>query len=205
MKSKILGSCAASRLASLRLFAVVGGLSLFVLTQAAGSVIHGPTPVPTNGSWIHFRWHAASVPVGDPVFSLDQPFTFTVPNGFIGKLDVTDFSLPGDQFRLTDAGSPLGDTSTPTHIDADESDPDVAFASTDWSSETFMLGAGAHSIDIEVIQFTTASGPVSGVTPPGSVTNGGGFLRVNLVAVPEPSLATWLLGVGLLVGLRRRR
>ena len=169
-------------------FAGITFLAGFTVQSHAAVVFGGPTEVSTFNDWVHFRWH----PPTDGLTALDDPYTFQTAGP--GTLDITDFENAGDVFRIYDNGSLLGDTSLvaqqPVLV---ESDPDLAFASADWSDGTFPLAAGAHSITIEIVQQN------------GQIDNGGGFFRINAEPVPEPTAAIWLIGAGLPVLLRRRR
>lgn len=190
------------RSGAFRKLILAGGLGLITLTQAQAVNVNlgGPTPVPTNGDWVQFRWFDADPASGATTPSIDNPFEFTIPAGTTGILDVTDYALTGDEFSISDPVFGLiGSTSSSTiNMGLDERDVDDAFANTDFSSGTFTLGPGTYSLDIDV----TALSPLGN-----NILNGGGFLRVNLqgTPVPEPGSAVWLLGVGLLVGARRRR
>ena len=181
---------------------------MIMLTQvSSGVVLSGPTPVFTNGDCLQFCW-ALGNPAG-ATRAIEQPLTFTVPGEDSAVLDVTDCALPGDQFKLTDNVSGLmWTTSVPDESSfTDEGNIDDAFADTRWSSGQFNFGPGFYELDIEVIRLTTLSGSAgeNGV-PSGGAQNGADFIRVNLgSAVPEPGAALWLLGAGLLGGLRRRR
>jgi len=108
---------------------------------------------------------------GDGVFSYDNPFTFTSAVPVIVR--VTDDFCKGDQFRIYDFGVPIGDTSAvPSEAPACSSavGPDAAFADPSYSSGSFMLGSGPHSIDIQVI-----------VSPFGG---GRGYIKADAVITP---------------------
>lgn len=196
MKTKTLSILSFGCSGAFRKLILAGGLGVMMLTQASVVVLAGPTLVATNGSWVQFRWALGNQ--GGPFNAIENPLTFSVSSGNTGIMDVTDYALPGDRFKLTDSVSGMmWETTVPFDFNADESDPDVAFSRSQWSSGTFNLVPGSYSIDIEVTQQTTQANEIQ---------NGAGFLRVNLAsAVPEPGATLWLLGVGLLGGLRRRR
>ncbi len=172
------------------------GVSAIFLTLAnvQGSVaLGGPTPLPTNGEWTQFQWFPPE-PSGynGSLGALEDPYEFTLYD--YAYLDVTDYDLAGDIFQVYNNGALLGPTSmVPAGDDNSPNtpNPDVAFGDDTWSSGTFWLGPGDHSIHIDVIQQN------------GTVLNGGGFLRVR--AVPEPTAALWMLLAGLPVMLRRKR
>lgn len=184
---------------SLTLAALMGTLSLS----------QGAVAIATNGAWNAFSWHETgfdgnqvSLPPGNTyfgnyVFQFDGasgvllPFTFTIPGGFTGKMDITDIEQSGDLFQVFDFASNLGFTSSPTSGDT-QSDPDVALLNANFSHATYTgLTPGNHSITINV----TAGA--------GNLPHGGGRLRVTLVPEPASSLMA-LLGLGG-VFLRRRR
>lgn len=172
------------------------GVSAIFLTLAnvQGSVaLGGPTPLPTNGEWTQFQWFPPE-PSGynGSLGALEDPYEFTLYD--YAYLDVTDYDLAGDIFQVYNNGALLGPTSmVPIGDDTSPNtpNPDVAFGDDTWSSGTFWLGPGDHSIHVDVIQQN------------GTVLNGGGFLRVR--AVPEPTAALWMLLAGLPVMLRRKR
>lgn len=103
-----------------------------------------------------------------PVYSSSGPFTFTsvVPV----TMDVTDDFLKGDQFNVYDNTVLVGTTSL-VAVDATspEVGPDAAFADATYSSGSFILGPGSHSIDIEAIG--------------ASFTSGRGYIRITTVLV----------------------
>jgi hypothetical protein len=147
-------------------------------------------PLPVNGGWQYFSWFDAP-----PAWDFEGAFTFTIGPGDTGELKVTDIYVDGDQFQVYDWETLIGTTSVPTNNHDYETDVDAAYASPKWSSGLFLLGAGAHSIQLYTIAIAT------------EYTAGVGYLRVDSV-IPEPcSLAVWslLAAVGVAVGLRRRR
>ena len=214
MKTKIFSKLSFRSSGTFRKLVLAGGLGLITLTQASAALaglVGVPKPVPTNGEWTQFRWADidANNP-GSPVV-IETPLTFTVPGGDSAVLDVTDYALPGDQFKITDAISgDMWTTSVPDDSSfADERDIDDAFRDSRWSSGSFNLGPGMYELEIELFRTSALNGSAGGPTDPfqgQGILNGGGFVRVNLAsAVPEPGAALWLLGVGLFGGLRRCR
>ncbi|MFW6012090.1 MAG: Ig-like domain-containing protein [bacterium] len=107
-----------------------------------------------------------------PVDASDGPFTFTLAEP--GCVSVTDDFLPGDRFRLSDNGEVIGSTPRVAFGDPQTDDveqgPDAAFADPTYSSATFGLDAGTHSISIEIIE-----SPASG---------GRGYIRVDEAGSP---------------------
>ena len=67
-------------------------------------------------------------------------------------LKVTDAFAVGDRFEVFDNNVSIGSTSVPVGGSPGcGNDPDPCFADTNFSSGTFVLGAGAHSITIKLI------------------------------------------------------
>lgn len=98
------------------------------------------------------------------VFADDGPFTFTSASPTIVR--ITDDFCPGDRFRIYDNDVSLGETSDVETGGCVEQGPDAAFANPAYSSGSFLLGPGSHSITIQVI-----ANPFSG---------GRGYIRVDL-------------------------
>lgn len=111
-----------------------------------------------------------------PVYSYSGPFTFT--NTGLVRVDVTDDFLKGDQFNVYDNAVLVGTTSlVAVNATSLEVGPDAAFADPTYSSGSFILGPGSHSIDIEVIG--------------ASFTAGRGYIRVvQLVEFDKEIIAT---------------
>ena len=144
-------------------------------------------PLPIGGGWQYFSWDNAP-----GSFNLEGPFTFTSTCNIL--LKVTDAYLDGDQFEVYDFGSLIGTTSTPTDSGAQiGSDADAASADARWSSGSFLLATGSHSITMKTIAIPTDH--------PG----GGAYLRADC-AVPVPgAVVLGALGTGLVGWMRRRR
>ena len=129
------------------------------------------TPIVVGDDWYAtpnvppaFFWGA-----GEPVFSGSGPFQFECEYPVV--VDVTDDFQKGDQFRIYDNGSPIGETSAvPVDNTGLQVGPEAAFADPTYSSGSFWLPAGAHSISIEVI-----NNPYDG---------GRGYIRVMHVLSP---------------------
>ena len=164
-------------------------------------------PVNVDGSWHEFLFGRAGTfattcggtcdVTTDPLAERTStpPWTFSGPAG----ITITDLFNRGDQFALFDNSVLVGDTSTPIN-DAGITCPTTSvgndivacLADPGYSHGTFLLGSGAHSLTIEVIQNAAGN------------TAGAAVFQVS--GVPEPSAFVPLFGVGLLglVSLRRR-
>ena len=105
-----------------------------------------------------FFWNGAGVVFASDSFEFDGRACITV----------TDDFFYGDQFRIYDNGGLLGDTSTPIAAAmAPPVGPDAAYADPNYSSGTFVVQPGSHSITIEVIAnpFDTGRGYIRIDTP----------------------------------------
>ena len=141
--------------------------------QGNGSPSGAPTPappLPVDGAWNTFSWLG-----GPDVLNNEGAFTFTGP----AVLDVTDAFIDGDQFSVLDFGVSIGTTSAPTDTGSFIGDFDAAFADAGWSSGSFALGAGNHSITIRTIAVATGfpdggaalrATPTMPATPPWALT-----------------------------------
>jgi hypothetical protein len=191
-------------------------LSLSVnIAQAEATSINGlnavlanglDTAITTDGSWHEFGFGLAGTfaftcggacvstvnPVAEDISA--PPWTFTGP----GVVSLTDLFARGDRFELFDAGVPVGSTSVPTNdgletCPSSGSDILACLADPTYSHGVFAVGAGAHSLTIEVIQ--NAEGTDSGAA----------VFQLASASVPEPGTVT-LFGAGLVAfGLLLRR
>jgi hypothetical protein len=91
-----------------------------------------------------FFWGGPGQPFND-----EGPFTFTSAGPV--EVKVTDDFCKGDQFRIYDFGAPIGDTSAVPVGDCPMVGPDAAYADPAYSSGSFPLGPGDHSITIQAI------------------------------------------------------
>lgn len=159
--------------------ATICALAFAVLGLSTQPVLAGP--IPTDGTWILFEWSNAP---GSWVN--DTPFIFTSAGVII--VDITDAYAPGDRFRVYNHGILIGDTSQPNVPAHYMTDPNATFVHPGFSSGSFTLPSGAHSITIQVIQIAEGA------------PNGAGFIRVRsditLSEVPEPGSMT-MAGLGL--------
>lgn len=101
----------------------------------------------------------------------DTSWNFSIGLGKIGLLQVTDAFLKGDIFSVFNFGALLGQTSQVLKEDSWVGDPNIAFTDPGFSSGTFKLGAGDHSISL-----------LASVSPWGA---GGAYFRVLEVDAPE--------------------
>lgn len=167
------------------------------LTLAALAPAHAVT-LPTDGSWAGFVVDANLPPYSAGWIDDDAvPLSFSVDiaSGQIGMLTVVDTGFSGDRFHVYDNGTLLGSTGVATQGDltgAITFDPDDALADAAFSRGSFSLGAGSHLITGVLFSSVT------------DATIGG--LKLTVSPVPEPATtATLLIGLGLLLGLARRR
>jgi PEP-CTERM motif len=132
---------------------------------------------------------------GSSVTAPASPWTINLPNG--GFLTITDVEASGDAFTMSDNGSTLGTTATPTDLDTSCDDNiGCALGDSNYSSGTFILPAGTNSI--------------SGFLSTYSGTGGGDtyfIIQENTgTPIPEPaSLAVLSVGMAGLAAVRRRR
>ena len=171
------------------LLGFLGGSVYGGINAAPGSAGSGDPPLPIGGGWHQFDWGA-----GTPAATSPGPWTFDL-GAFTGILDVTDVFLAGDVFEVFDSGGSIGLTSVPS-TDNWTNNIDFAFADPRWSSGSFAMGPGAHSISINTVQ--------------NPYDYGSGYLRVNQgePVIPEPaSLVVWglLAGLGLIVVHRKMK
>lgn len=179
------------------------------LALAAISSAHADTFVlPADGSWAEFG--VDTVALGNPGWMFFKPqqqggdiatplsFSVAIPFGYIGTLTVVDRVISGDTFTVTDNGSTLGVTGSAT-AGGFAFDADAALADPAFSRGVFTLTAGSHLISGSLLQ--------SAVDPDFGPLNATlGSVNLTLSAVPEPaSVATLLIGLGLLAGATRRR
>jgi hypothetical protein len=104
-------------------------------------------------------WHLFTV-AGAGSFAEEGPFTYS--SELVTRVTVTDVGCIGDEFRVHDGESPLGETSpveTGACPDPDDiTTPDAAFADGRYSSGVFFLAPGSHAINIEVTEDPFTSG-----------------------------------------------
>ena len=142
-------------IAVVALMVVLSGLSAaYAIGDNGGTGVAGGDPAIVVGQ----HWYATSTDTppaffwsgGGTPFNLEGPFTFN--SAVPVTVYVTDDFLKGDVFRIYDFGVPVGDTGMVPIAPGLEIGPDAAFADPTYSSGTFALAAGAHSITIQTIQ-----------------------------------------------------
>jgi hypothetical protein len=152
-------------------------------------------PVASNAAPIAIGSGWESFTFGAPGSSFSRTFEFSVGAGEAARVSVTDAFLAGDRFAIfSNILAPLGFTSAATGFGVTiGADYDAAFADARWSSGSWILGAGSYS--------------VRGITLLSPFGAGGGALRVDRVAVSEPSALVLLALAGFagFVFLRRRQ
>ena len=173
-------------------FLVLGILALSATPTFASAI-------PTDGSWHEFffgdvgsfatRCSGGCIPTTNPV--ADQ--NTTPPWTFSGAavLTVQDLFASVDRFQVLDNNVSLGDTSVETPGSDCGGDIGVCSSNGAFSKGDFSLGAGSHSITIQMVD--------SG--------EGGGAAVLNVhTPTPEPSALPLLgLGLGLLAFAARKR
>ena len=146
----------------------------------------GTFPITVDAGWFSttdtppaFFW-----PGGTPPTDVDETFTFTTTGA--ACVSVTDDFLKGDQFEVFDdtgAGAVLiGTTSSVTIGGGTEIGPDAAFVDPTFSSGSFAVGAGSHSITILAVVNPFAGG-------------GRGYIRVDSEVCPVPGKDLIVLGL----------
>ena len=150
-------------------------------------------PMPLDGTWIKLDEVAKA-----PFFFSGGPWTWNV--AYDVKLTVTDWAAVTDQFSIYDNGLFVFSTS---NLPDDPGgvwmgDPDAALASGLFSNGSWIFDGGvAHSIMIEDTHI-----PIMAI---GAGPYADGTVAFKAEAVPDVASTLMLLGVGLLVLVRRRR
>ncbi len=116
------------------------------------------TAVGVDQGWVQFGWcDVATSPNCDQLIDLvnespaiQGPFTFDADGPVC--LSVVDTLAKGDHFRVEDNGQTIGFTSSVDQNPAGTTgSPDVAFNDATYSSGSFGLGAGSHSVQVTTI------------------------------------------------------
>jgi hypothetical protein len=141
-------------------------LALILLFAVISPLMAAEIPIDVDAGWYatedvppSFHW--------DETGYVDGPFTFTSTTAVTVK--VTDDFLTGDQFRIFDNSILIGETPIVTKDSGGEIGPDAAFDDPLYSSGSFLLESGAHSISILPIG--------------DSYTSGRGYIRVDTVII----------------------
>jgi hypothetical protein len=166
-----------------------------------GAVINGTDPldaaITPDGTWHEFEFSQATSAVFDcaggcigtvnPVAVQDAPpWTFTGP----ATITVLDLFQRGDRFQLFDNAASLGTTSVVVNDGTNPCDNNIgcALADTGYSRLVVAVGAGSHSLTLNIIQNATGT------------TGGAAVFQASAsTVVPEPG--TMMLMGGVLVGL----
>jgi hypothetical protein len=116
-------------------------MKLIALAWLAAIIV----PLPTDDTWHVFTWADHDTVV------LEQ-FDLGATPGPIA-IDVTDCGRPGDQFRVFDNGTPVGETSAPVAGSPSlRGDFEACWSSVDHSGGTFFLEPGiVHVVTLERI------------------------------------------------------
>lgn len=159
-------------------------------------------PIIAGSGWQSFSWTSAQGGL-----QTESAFTFT--NAAPVTVKVTDAYVPGDRFSLSDNGSPVGLTSQvnggPAGLWTDN--PNVAFLNPAYSSGTFVLAAGVHTLLLTDIQSPNGFPGGAAFLRLDNGGNGGGGGVASVGSAPEPGTLA-LVGMslaGLAVGRLRRR
>jgi len=162
-----------------------------------GSAINGSlfdAAITPDGTWHEFLFNTATsaamacgggcVPTVNPIAVQDSPpWTFAGP----AIITVLDLFAHGDRFQLFDNALPLGSSSVVLNDGLNTCDNNIGCALADvrYSRLVATVGAGAHSLTINVIQ--------------NALGNTSGAAVFQAAPVPEPG--TMMLMGGILVGV----
>ena len=190
-----------------------GAIALVALHSSQAAVM-----LTANSGWERLKWTTAGaagaigsgVDANNRVLAWPQSatfrigdsndvFSFSVPVGSRGWIDVTDIEANDDGYAILDfndnlstIGSVVGPGGDPTSM---VDDPVVTFADANWGSGSFeVLSSGAGgTVDFKVERNLGSQ-----------VNSGGVFVQVRTEVIPEPSSSALML-LGLLGLVTRRR
>lgn len=172
-----------------RILGLAAGAAL--LAALAGAAPAGAATLTPDSGWASFTF-------GTKGSSWNKVFKFTLASQ--GILKITDSHDSGQVFLVKDGKTKLGSTSDPVP-GSFTSDFDIAFANSEWSSATFLLGPGSYKIKGKVTKDAGLAGDKGGIRVD-TITIGGS----SPVAVPLPASGVLLLfGLAALAGLALRR
>ena len=153
--------------------------------------------LPTNGVYHGVQWDSFT-----PVIGLDFGFPFVQPpwtmDCGVGScwFTVVDGGLPEDRFEVFDFGGSIGITPIPNIISGDDCgflDPDACLANPNFSSGTFCLGPGTHSITMnQLLGFGPGAGWIK--TELHSTNECNGMVPVGGELIPLDTSALLLAG-----------
>lgn len=150
------------------------------------------TPIAIGAGWSETTTVPPAFFFGGVGPATDGPFTFVAGGPVV--VSVTDAFQPGDSFELFDFGGSIGTTPAVASGGFITGDPNLAFGDAAFSYGSFPLGAGAHSISIDLL-----------ASPHGS---GRAYIRVDRAVgtVPDSGSSALLLGLGVAgIGALARR
>jgi hypothetical protein len=124
-------------------------------------------PLVVGSGWNTFTWFSLNATNQEGAWT----FTSAVPI----SLKITDAYVLGDRFRIFDFGAQIGTTSVPAASGPSTDDFATAFAGGVYSSGTFFLAPGSHSITINTIS---------------GLDSGAGGIRADVSTAPAPPPAS---------------
>ena len=182
----------------------LSGVAALVVIQSSQASV---TLTADSGTWTRLKWTTSDSGIAwaGPPNSVrsagdNDLFSFAVPSGSFGIVDVTDLSGNDDSYSVLDFNSDLAIIGSTTVGAGDNltslvDDPAVTFADASWGSGSINITPTALGNAVFQIQS-------NGV---GAASQGGVSFRVRTEAIPEPSSSLlMLLGLAGLTARRRR-